>query len=182
MQIRVGCTSHVHLQGYQWPYHMRESTPTRCQGCRGLISVGRCLADVVLLVHVPHCDDSLTSSLIHTSLQGKGSIITMSRIISLLALSAFATSSVIQHPLNDGFSPQAPVRSKPLVSSEALEGHITSKNLLKRAKKLFEIAELGAAEYNHPTRVIGGSGKHQAQTVLSVPSANGTVVQDMLEP
>jgi hypothetical protein len=41
---------------------------------------------------------------------------------------------------------------------------------------------LGAAEYNHPTRVIGGSGKHQAQTVLSVPSANGTVVQDMLEP
>jgi aminopeptidase Y len=106
----------------------------------------------------------------------------MNTIISLLVLSAFATASVIQHPLNDGFGSQAPLSSKPLVSSEALEGHITSKNLLKRAKELFEIAELGAAEYNHPTRVIGSSGKHQPQTVLSVPSANGTVVQDMLEP
>jgi hypothetical protein len=149
----------------------------------GVLSlVGRCLADVVLLVHVPHCDDSLTSSLFHTSLQGKGNIFTMIRIISLLALSALATASVIQHPLNDGFGSQAPLSSKPLVSSEALEGHITSKNLLKRAKKLFEIAELGAAEYNHPTRVIGSSGKHQTLTVQFVPSANETVVQDMLEP
>jgi hypothetical protein len=136
----------------------------------------------VLLVHVPRRDDSLTSSLIHTSLQGNGNIFTMSRIISLLALSAFATASVIQHPLNDGFGSQTPLSSKPLVSSEALEGHISSKNLLKRAQKLFEIANLGAAEYNHPTRVIGSSGKHQPQTVLSVPSANGTVVQGMMGP
>jgi hypothetical protein len=121
---------------------------------------------------VPHDHDSLTSSLFHTALQGKGSIITiaMSRLLSLVALSAIAAASVVQHPLNDGSGSQAPISSKPLVSSKALEGHITSNKLLKRARKLFEIAELGAADYNHPTRVIGSSGKHKPRTVPFAPS------------
>ena len=177
----VGGTSHVAAARLPVALPYEASLPTKVPRLHGSY-LCRCLADVVLLVHVPHCDDYLTSSLFHTSLQGKGSIFIMNSIISLLALSAVATASVVQHPLNDGFGSQAPLSSKPLVSSEALERHITPKNLLKRAKKLFEIAELGAAEYNHPTRVIGSSGKHQTLTVPSVPSANETVVQDMLEP
>lgn len=82
----------------------------------------------------------------------------MNRLFPFLALSAIATASVVQHPLQDVSDSQVIINSKPLVSSEALEGHITSKNLLKRAEKLFEIAELGAADYNHPTRVIGSAG------------------------
>lgn len=89
----------------------------------------------------------------------------MSRLLSLASLSAIAAASVVQHPLNDGSNSQALIKSKTLVSSEALEGHITSKNLLKRAKKLFEIAELGAADYSHPTRVIGSAGKQKPRAV-----------------
>lgn len=83
----------------------------------------------------------------------------MARLFSLAALSAAAAASVVQHPLNDGSSLQTVISSKPLVSSDALEGHITAKGLLKRARKLYDIAELGAADYNHPTRVIGSAGK-----------------------
>jgi aminopeptidase Y len=83
----------------------------------------------------------------------------MSRLFSLVALSAIATASVVQQPLHDASNSQVVINTKPLVSSEALEEHITKKNLLKRAEKLFEIAELGAADYNHPTRVIGSAGK-----------------------
>lgn len=48
--------------------------------------------------------------------------------------------------------------SQPLVDSDSLQSHIKSSNLLKRAKELFEIAQLGVKEYNHPTRVIGSEG------------------------
>jgi aminopeptidase Y len=92
----------------------------------------------------------------------------MSRLLSLVTLSAIAAASVVQHPLTDGSNSQALIKSKPLVSSEALEGHIKPKNLLRRAEKLFEIAELGAADYNHPTRVIGSAGKHGSGPVHSL--------------
>jgi aminopeptidase Y len=85
----------------------------------------------------------------------------MKHLASLIALSAAARASVVQHPLHDASNSQALINTKPLVNSEVLQAHITSENLLKRAKKLFEIAELGAADYNHPTRVIGSAGRHQ---------------------
>ncbi|KAF7592366.1 hypothetical protein BBP40_000350 [Aspergillus hancockii] len=47
---------------------------------------------------------------------------------------------------------------KELVSSLALQRQIKAENLLRRAKELYEIAELGQEEYNHPTRVIGSEG------------------------
>lgn len=50
-----------------------------------------------------------------------------------------------------------PSRRK-LVSSEALQEDINSKNLLQRANHLFELAELSIDEYGHPTRVIGSKG------------------------
>ncbi|KAL4892210.1 hypothetical protein BDV59DRAFT_54611 [Aspergillus ambiguus] len=53
---------------------------------------------------------------------------------------------------------QAPAAVKELVSSEALQSHVDADNLLKRARDLYKIAELGIDEYNHPTRVIGSQG------------------------
>lgn len=54
---------------------------------------------------------------------------------------------------------QVPITSdKELVSSSALQGHVRAENLLKRAKELSKIADLGEEEYNHPTRVIGSKG------------------------
>jgi hypothetical protein len=90
----------------------------------------------------------------------------MARILSLLALSAVVGASTIQHPLQEN-SGQAVINNKPLVSSGALESHITSENLLKRAKQLYKIAELGAEEYNHPTRVIGSKGRFQSTNSYS---------------
>ena len=52
-----------------------------------------------------------------------------------------------------------PSGSKPLVNSTELQDLISGDRLLARAKKLYEIAELGEEEYNHPTRVIGSAGK-----------------------
>ena len=49
---------------------------------------------------------------------------------------------------------------KPLVNSSALQDLISGDRLFARAKKLYEIAQLGEAEYNHPTRVIGSAGKY----------------------
>ena len=85
----------------------------------------------------------------------------MARFLSLIALSAFASASRIQQPLQDSSSSQTAINidSKPLVSTEAIQADIKSKNLLKRAEKLFEIAQLGVDEYGHPTRVIGSKGK-----------------------
>jgi aminopeptidase Y len=106
----------------------------------------------------------------------------MNRLLSFVALSAVTAASVVQHPLKDGSSLQTVISKKPLVSSEALEGHITAKGLLKRAEKLYEIAELGAADYNHPTRVIGSTGKQHLQRVPVHYLANDILPQDMLEP
>ena len=106
----------------------------------------------------------------------------MNRLFSLVTFSAAAAASVVQHPLNDGPSSQALIKTKPLVSSKALEGHITSKNLLKRAEKLFEIAELGAKDYNHPTRVIGSAGKHGCGPSLSWALANESVYRARWHP
>ena len=82
----------------------------------------------------------------------------MKSLLSLIPFTTLAASSAIQQPLHEASHSQAPLNSKPLVNSTALQNHITSENLLKRAKKLFEIAQLGVAEYNHPTRVIGSDG------------------------
>ena len=85
----------------------------------------------------------------------------MAYLRSLIALSAVVGASVIQHPLQDTASAGQALlnsNSKPLVNPKALEGHITSNNLLKRAKQLYAIAERGTKEYNHPTRVIGSEG------------------------
>src|ERR1700729_1839698 len=46
----------------------------------------------------------------------------------------------------------------PLVDSEALQSEVAGKNLLKRAKELYAIAQLSENEFNHPTRVIGSAG------------------------
>jgi aminopeptidase Y len=84
----------------------------------------------------------------------------MKSLISLLALSTLAASSTVQRPLQDASSSEAVASSKslPLVNSTQLQGHIHSDNLLKRAKELYKIAELGTKEYGHPTRVIGSEG------------------------
>lgn len=82
---------------------------------------------------------------------------------SRLALCAAITSTAaLQIPLfasND----QAPLKiageSKPLVNTTELQDLVSGDRLLTRAKKLYEIAKLGEAEYNHPTRVIGSAGK-----------------------
>lgn len=103
----------------------------------------------------------------------------MNRLFSLVAISSIAAASAVQHPLQDGS--QALINTKPLVSSEALEGHISSKNLLNRAKKLYEIAELGAAEYNHPTRVIGSAGRILLPFIPLLTTLLTHVAQDTLE-
>ncbi|KAL2063935.1 hypothetical protein VTL71DRAFT_4429 [Oculimacula yallundae] len=84
----------------------------------------------------------------------------MVNLIPLLALSAAASASQIQQPLHESSNSETALNTKhkPLVSTEAIQADIKSKNLLKRAEKLFEIAQLGKKEYNHPTRVIGSEG------------------------
>lgn len=83
----------------------------------------------------------------------------MYRLFALAGISTIVLGSAIQKPLHES-NQQAPLiaQSKELVSSTALESHITKDNLLKRAKTLFKIAEHGIEEYNHPTRVIGSKG------------------------
>ncbi|KAH8590832.1 aminopeptidase [Bisporella sp. PMI_857] len=86
----------------------------------------------------------------------------MHQLVSLLALGSLAAATAIgQRPLPGHVDSQTPfIKPKPknLVSSAALEGHISEKSLLERAKELYKIAELGKDEYNHPTRVIGSKG------------------------
>jgi hypothetical protein len=106
----------------------------------------------------------------------------MARILSLVALSAVVGASIIQQPLQDN-SGQAVINNKHLVSSEALESHITYENLLERAKQLYKIAELGAEEYNHPTRVIGSKGRFQSKNAHSgIHCTKASVAQDTLLP
>jgi hypothetical protein len=103
----------------------------------------------------------------------------MYRFLPLVCISSLVAASIIQQPLaeSDSGTPRIPITSsKQLVSSRALEAHITKENLLERAKHLYKIAELGAEEYNHPTRVIGSKGKlhplltHTSALLLTVIS------------
>lgn len=82
--------------------------------------------------------------------------------LSGFALCAAVTSATaLQMPLLSA-SNQAllahPHGAKPLVNSTELQGLISGDRLMTRAKKMYEIAKLGEAEYNHPTRVIGSAG------------------------
>jgi aminopeptidase Y len=87
--------------------------------------------------------------------------------LSLVAVSSIAAAAVLQLPLTELADGQVVISaSKELVSSKGLEGHITQKNLLKRAKELYKIAGLGVDEYNHPTRVIGSLGKLRTPSLL----------------
>ena len=86
----------------------------------------------------------------------------MTRLLPFVALSALASASVVQQPLQNVVADsQALINSKPLISSEALQDLIKTKNLRERSKELYKIAELSLDEYNHPTRVIGSPGKLQ---------------------
>ena len=82
----------------------------------------------------------------------------MLRLLLGVLLSSLVSGSAIQHPLSDSSSLATLISRKPLVDSETLQSHITSDKLLRRAKHLYKIAELGEDEYNHPTRVIGSEG------------------------
>jgi aminopeptidase Y len=82
-------------------------------------------------------------------------------MIRLAALAALGSVHALQIPFFHDL-PQHIVGGshdhKPLVDSEALQAAIKAENLLARAEDLYEIAKLGEAEYNHPTRVIGSAG------------------------
>ena len=83
----------------------------------------------------------------------------MHRRLIFFTISSLVAASVIQHPLVDPADSQALINTKPLVSSNVIQGDISSNKLLERAKHLYKLAELAAEEYNHPTRVIGSKGK-----------------------
>jgi aminopeptidase Y len=90
----------------------------------------------------------------------------MMRLLPALIVSSVARASIIQQqPLADSHL-EAIIAStkKPLVDSESLQSHISSDKLLRRAKHLYKIAELGEDEYNHPTRVIGSEGRSFPQS------------------
>jgi hypothetical protein len=102
----------------------------------------------------------------------------MYRLLSLVSAASLVAASAIQQPLRESETPL--ISTKELVSSTALEAHITKENLLDRAKQLFKIAELGAEEYNHPTRVIGSKGTPRPPLTHASPPLLITVVQDTL--
>jgi aminopeptidase Y len=81
---------------------------------------------------------------------------------SRLALCAAVTgATALQIPLfaSNNQAPLVAGESKPLVNTTELQDLISGDRLMARAKKLYEIAKLGEAEYNHPTRVIGSAGR-----------------------
>lgn len=107
-----------------------------------------------------------------------------SRILSLAAVAALGSASVIQAPLaapngvqgiqdafddigktisdvGDKVMSEIEYMKKPVVSSQALQDAIDIKALEKRAEKLYELAKLSEDDYGHPTRVIGSKGKLQ---------------------
>lgn len=82
-------------------------------------------------------------------------------LLSLASLVVLTTASTLQLPLRSeqpGTTVVEHARAKPLVDSASLQAKIDRDNLFSRAKKLFQIAELGTEEYDHPTRVIGSKG------------------------
>ena len=94
----------------------------------------------------------------------------MHKLLPIILLSSLVGASTIQQPLANSPISNTLTTKKPLVDSESLQSHITSANLLKRAKHLFQIAELGIDEYNHPTRVIGSEGTiHHLATSTNLP-------------
>jgi aminopeptidase Y len=75
---------------------------------------------------------------------------------------AITGAGALQIPLFSSNNPAPlghPHGSKPLINSTELQELISGDRLMIRAKKLYEIAKLGEAEYNHPTRVIGSAGR-----------------------
>ncbi|CRK15460.1 hypothetical protein BN1723_010688 [Verticillium longisporum] len=95
----------------------------------------------------------------------------MVRTLHLTGLAAALGSASILGALAQGID-QTPMVDEPehtvvklvlsgdrsAIDSEALQKLIKGDNLFERAKQLYEIAKLGEAEYNHPTRVIGSEG------------------------
>ena len=75
---------------------------------------------------------------------------------------ALTGATAFQIPILSSYNHQAPIghvnETKPLVNSTELQDLISGDRLMARAKKMYEIAKLGEAEYNHPTRVIGSAG------------------------
>jgi aminopeptidase Y len=82
--------------------------------------------------------------------------------LSIPTLLLLGEVGAVQLPLFQAPKSQVPIAAdKELVSSSALQEQVKAENLLKRAKELYKIAELGEEEYNHPTRVIGSEGIHR---------------------
>ncbi|KAK5989774.1 Aminopeptidase Y [Cladobotryum mycophilum] len=86
-------------------------------------------------------------------------------VLSRFALAASLACGVLGHqmPLKEAVvGEKAQLRvssdSKPLIGSEELQSSIKIGALMKRAEKLYEIAQTSEEEYNHPTRVIGSEG------------------------
>ncbi|KAH6898166.1 hypothetical protein B0T10DRAFT_431881 [Thelonectria olida] len=85
-------------------------------------------------------------------------------LVAATALSGVSALQIPQVPLDK--LPSMPWSSSsdsssdglPVIDTKALQKLITADNLETRAKKFYEIAKLGEAEYNHPTRVIGSKG------------------------
>jgi len=85
----------------------------------------------------------------------------MRKLLSIAGLASLAASAQDQIPLgalSDDIALGTVAPSPVMIDSQSLQDTITAENLLKRAKKLYQIAKLGEDEYNHPTRVIGGHG------------------------
>lgn len=84
----------------------------------------------------------------------------MAPIYLSVALLVLQGASALQIPIVSSILGQRPIAevAKTPINTEALQGLISSDNLLKRAKHLFEITKLGISEYGHPTRVIGSEG------------------------
>ncbi|KAK6333296.1 hypothetical protein TWF718_011115 [Orbilia javanica] len=82
--------------------------------------------------------------------------------LGLLVTSAFSSPTFPQQqPLgpNDDLSAALRIHSKkPSVDAESLAATIETKNLLKRAYALYNIAKISELEFGHPTRVIGSKG------------------------
>jgi aminopeptidase Y len=81
---------------------------------------------------------------------------------SIALCAIISSAAALQIPLLSPNNPTPlghPDGAKPLVNSTELQDLISADRLMVRAKRLYEIAKLGEAEYNHPTRVIGSAGR-----------------------
>ncbi|KHN99701.1 aminopeptidase Y precursor [Metarhizium album ARSEF 1941] len=91
----------------------------------------------------------------------------MTRLSSLVALSAAAAAVALQlplqRPIKDALANPAddPRHPRPLVTSHLLQDTIDQRRLRERAEQLYALAQKSEDEFNHPTRVIGSAG-HRA--------------------